>query len=335
MKGINPKQKVAILRILRDAREPIGSSTIAEEIRAYGYELSGRTIRLYLNEMELEGLVSSARRGRDGGRTITSMGYEEIRNALVTERVGFVASKVDELACQITFDPILRTGLIVLNVTSFDETCLSKAIQEIMPVFNANLGVGKFVAFAREGERIGSYSVPEGKVALGTICSVTINGILLSARIPTVSRFGGVLELHDWKPVRFTDVIYYSGTSLDPLEIFIKGQLTHVRQAARTGHGRIGASFREVPTATLAQVDRIRRQLDEIGLGEILLVGKPNQSLLEFPVEEGRTGIIVTGGMNPAAAIEESGIPTTNYALSTLYEYERMIHYTKLERYIG
>lgn len=334
LKEINPKQKVAILRILRDAREPVGSSTIAEEIKTYGFEFSGRTIRLYLNEMEREGLVTPARRGRDGGRTITHQGYEEIRTALVTERVGFVASKVDGLACQITLDPLKRTGLIVLNITCFDTFHLSKAMQEIIPVFEANLGVGRYVAFAREGERIGGYCVPPGKAAIGTICSVTINGILLSARIPTVSRFGGVLEIHDNRPVRFTDVIYYNGTSLDPLEIFIKGKLTHVREAARTGHGRIGASFREIPTAALPQVERIRKQLDEIGLGEIMMVGKPNQSLLEFPVEEGRTGMIVTGGMNPAAAVEEAGIPTSNYALSTLYEFEKLIHYSKLERFI-
>ncbi|MGC9327543.1 MAG: NrpR regulatory domain-containing protein, partial [Candidatus Hinthialibacter sp.] len=266
---------------------------------------------------------------------ITHQGYEEIRTALVTERVGFVASKVDELACQITLDPVMRTGLIVLNITSFDTFHLSKAVQEIIPVFEANLGVGRYVAFAREGERLGGYCVPPGKAAIGTICSVTINGVLLSARVPTVSRFGGVLEIHENRPVRFTDVIYYSGTSLDPLEIFIKGKLTHVREAAKTGHGRIGASFREIPTAALNQVERIRKQLDEIGLGEIMTIGKPNQSLLEFPVEEGRTGMIVTGGMNPAAAVEEAGIPTRNYALSTLYEFEKLIHYSKLERFIS
>lgn len=325
---------MAILRILRDAREPIGSAIIAEEIKAYGFDLSGRTIRLYLNEMEREQLVTPARRGRDGGRTITHQGYEEIRNALVAERVGFVASKVDELACQITFDPATSTGLIVLNITCFDIFHLPRAAREMIPVFDANLSVGKYIAVAREGERIGSYCVPAGKAAVGTICSVTINGILLGARIPTVSRFGGVLEINHNRPVRFTDVIYYGGTSLDPLEIFIKGKLTRVREAAQTGHGRIGASFREVPTSTIAQVDRIRRQLDGIGLGEILSIGKPNQSLLEFPVDEGRTGMIVAGGLNPAAAVEEAGIPTSNYALSTLFEYEKLIHYTKLERFV-
>jgi repressor of nif and glnA expression len=42
----------------------------------------------------------------------------------------------------------------------------------------------------------------------------------------------------------------------------------------------------------------------------------------------------VAGGLNPAAAVEEAGIPTSNYALSTLFEYEKLTHYTKLERFV-
>ncbi len=334
MKEINPKQKVAILRILRDATEPIGSAAIAEELEAFGYELSGRTIRLYLQEMEHDGLVTPARRGRDGGRTITEKGYEEIHNALVSDRVGFMASKVDELACKTTFDPVTRKGLIVLNLTTIDAINLTPAVREMIRVFDAGMGMGQFVAFARGGERLGSFYVPPGKIGIGTVCSVTINGILLTARIPAVSCFGGVLEINDRTPVRFTDVIYYNGTSLDPLEIFIKGGLTSVRNVARTGHGSIGASLREIPTASLAETKRIRDQLEEIGLGGILLLGKPNQSILEFPIEEGRTGMIVTGGLNPTAAIEEAGIPTQNFALSTLIEFEKLIHYKEMAHQI-
>ncbi len=330
MKDINPKQKVAILRILRDAREPIGSSTIAEEIKSYGFELSGRTIRLYLQEMERDGLVTPARRGREGGRTITHLGYEEIRDALVTDRVGFMASKVDELACQTNFNPNTRSGLIVLNVTTLDEIHLTSAVREMVPVFNTGMGMGEYVMFARAGERLGSFYVPPGKVGIGTVCSVTINGILLSTRIPTFSCFGGVLEVNEGRPVRFTDVIYYNGTSLDPLEIFIKGGLTSVREVARTGHGRIGASLREIPTVAVNETEKIRSQLDEIGLGGILLMGKPNQSMLEFTIEEGRTGLIITGGLNPTAAIEEAGIPTSNYALCSLVDFSQLIHYKEL-----
>jgi repressor of nif and glnA expression len=59
-----------------------------------------------------------------------------------------------------------------------------------------------------------------------------------------------------------------------------------VRQAAATGNGRIGASFREVPTTALGHVAQLLRRLRRMGLGDDLLLGKPNKPLLDFPVHE-------------------------------------------------
>lgn len=330
MKDINPKQKVAILRILRDAREPIGSAAIADELRTYGFDLSGRTIRLYLQKMEEDGFVTSARRGREGGRSITPLGQEEIHDALVTDRVGFMASKVDELAYQVTFDLAAKKGVIVLNLTLIDAVTLPSAVRCMIPIFEAGMGMGEYVTVIQEGEQLGEFYVPAGKVGIGTVCSVTLNGILLNSGIPVVSLFGGVLEIDEERPARFTDVIHYAGTSLDPLEIFIKGKLTSVRDVARSGHGRIGCSFREVPSVSLPQVRKIRRQMQDIKLDGIMMMGKPNQALLGFPVEEGRSAFVVTGGLNPTSAIEEAGISTTNHALCTMFEFENLFHYSKL-----
>jgi len=290
---------------------------------------------LYLQELEKDGLVEEARRGRDGGRGITPLGVEEIRDAQVVERVGFTAAKVDSLACRVTFDLTSHKGLIVLNVSVVDQECLERAVYEMIPVFKAGLGMGNYAAIARAGETLGNYTIPPGKVGIGTVCSVTLNGVLLNARIPALSRFGGVLETSQGKPARFTDVIYYEWSSLDPLEIFIKGGLTSVRKAVTAGLGRIGASFREVPSAVISETQNLHHRLEQIGLGGILLMGKPNQPLLDFPVQEGRTGIIVTGGLNPIAAVEESGISTHNIALCTLYPFERLVHYSRLlDRYL-
>lgn len=329
-KDINNRQIVAILSILRDAIEPIGSVAIANEIHNYGFDLSGRTIRLYLQEMEKEGLVSSARRGRDGGRIITSRGLDEIRAASVKDRLGLTASKVDMLACQCTFDPNTRKGIIVINISLIDRPLIHSAVREMMPVFKAGLGMGEFVYIAHAGERVGEFIIPPGKIGIGTVCSVTINGILLHACIPTVSKFGGVLEFQDKQPVRFTDVIFYDGTSLDPLVVFIKGGLTSVRSAARTGNGRIGAGFREIPTVALKEAEQLFQKLHEIGLGGEMVVGRPHHSLLDFPVEEGRTGLIINGGLNPTAAIEEAGIQTENHALCTMFDFEKMMHYSEM-----
>jgi len=326
---IHQKQKIAILRVLRDYGRPIGSANIAREIEASGFYLSDRTIRLYLQDMERDGLVAHARRGRHGGRTITELGIGEIKDALVMERVGFTAAKVDTLAWKISFDLASKSGLVVLNVSLIHEFCLKAAINEMIPVFKAGLSMGEYLYIGHPGEEIGEFQIPSGYAAIGTVCSVTLNGVLLSARIPTDSRFGGVLEVQDGHPIRFTDVIYYDGTSLDPLEIFIKGGLTSVREAVRTGHGRIGVSFREVPTAAMGDVEKLLRRMDQVGLGGILMMGRPSQPLLDFPVHEGRTGILVKGGLNPLAAVEEAGMPTTNFALCTLFEFQQLIHYSE------
>ncbi len=334
MVEIKPKLKVAILRILRDTPQLVSSGTIAEQLHANGFDLSPRTVRLYLEEMEHNGLVENAKRGRSGGREITSLGKKEIRDAIVNSRVGFMTAKVDDLAYRVTFDPSTRSGLIVLNLTFVDRVNLPAAIHHIIPVFEAGLGMGSLTCLANEGDRLGDYLIPPGKVGIGTVCSVTLNGVLLNSGIPTVSIFGGVLEIDKGIPARFTDVIHYNGTSLDPLEIFIKGKLTHVREAARMGRGRIGASFREIPTSAAGKVQSIRNQLKDLGLEGILLLGKPNQTLLEFPVEEGRTGMIVAGGLNPASAIEEAGIFSEQIALGTLFEYQQLIHFKKLQTLI-
>ena len=199
------------------------------------------------------------------------------------------------------------------------------------PVFEKNLGMGQYLIVASGGGKIGDFEIPKGKVAIGTICSVIINGILIHGGIPVTSKFGGLLEIYQGTPYRFTEIIHYDGSSLDPLEIFIKGKMTNVTGAVQKGIGHIGASFREIPSAAIPQVRKLVKQLEAIGLGAIIAVGKPNQPLLDIPVGEGRAGIIVAGGLNPMAAVEESGIPTENLAMGALLDFSELIPFNDLK----
>ena len=74
------------------------------------------------------------------------------------------------------------------------------------------------MAVASEGEKLGDVVIPGGMVGFATVCSVTINGVLLKSGVPTESKFGGVLEVRDSKPRRFVAIINYGGTTLDPSE---------------------------------------------------------------------------------------------------------------------
>lgn len=327
MKFFDPKKKLAVLRALRNAARPLGGARVARELQAFGLNLKPRTLRLYLEHLEDEGLVESA---GQRGRQVTARGIEELKRGSVTDRVGFTAARVDALAYQTTFRLATCSGRIVVNASIVNESDLPMVMAAMGEVLGASLGMGKYVSITAAGQMLGDLQAGVGRVIVATVCSVTINAILLGAGIPVVSRFGGVLELEQGRPARFTDVIHYDGTSLDPLEIFIKGRLTSVTQAARTGNGRIGASFREIPTAAVPEVERIARRLDRIGLNGILMLGRRNQPLLEFPVQEGRTGMIVAGGLNAIAAVEEAGIPVTSYAMHSLVDFDCLVPFDRI-----
>lgn len=320
---------VAILRLLRDSPGPIGSERIAEELLLAGMDLSERTIRNYLAQADALGWTENLGRR---GRRITEQGVREVEGALVIDKVGFVASRVDELAYQMTFNPHTLKGKVILNVSTIGAENLEPAIAAMQEVFEANLGMGSLVTLAAGGAVLGGFRVPRGQVAIGTVCTVSINGILLHASIATTSRFGGLLEIEDMQPKRFTQIINYDGSSLDPLEIFIRGRMTSVARAARTGSGMLGASFREVPVVALQEVRRLVALSEKVGLGSVLAIGSPNQPLLDIPVTPGRVGLVLYGGLNTVAAIAEAGIDVTNKAMSTLCDFEELVDYRELPR---
>jgi len=321
------KRVVAILRALHDAGRSLGASRLARDLETMGIDMSQRSVRYYLAMLDREGFTQG--RGKRG-REITPLGEQELASSSVADKVGLISSKVDELSYQMTFQPRRARGTIILNISTVPAGRIADAVREMRAVFDAGLGMGGLVAVGRPGEVLGRFRVPADRVAIGTVCSVTLNGILLSAGIPTVSRFGGLLEVDQGQPTRFTEMIYYDGSSLDPLEVFISGRMTSVRQAASTGHGVIGASFREIPAVAVPAVRKIAAKLDQLGLGGLITVGKPNRALLDIPVHEGRAGLVVMGGLNPLAAVQEAGIETSNKALTGLFEYERLVPYAQL-----
>lgn len=321
------KKKLAILRILREAERSMGSSEITEQLQAMGYEVSERTVRFYLHAMDAEGLTE--KRGKKG-RIITARGFEEFANARVIEKVGFFAAKIDQMTYRMKFDLKNREGTVVVNMSVIDRKQLREAIPFVCCVFSEGYAMGRLVTLFEPGERIGEITIPEDRIGIGTVCSITVNGVLLQHSIPTASRFGGLLELRGKRPIRFVEIINYDGTSLDPLEIFIRSGMTNYLGATETGNGRIGASFREVPADSRERVVELAGELEKIGLGGFLNIGWPGQPLLQIPVSEGRIGAIVIGGLNPVAILEEKGIKIYSRAMAGLVDYRKLFSYEEL-----
>lgn len=327
MNKLSRQKLLSILQVLQEHDTPLCSSKIVLEIQKFGVVMSERTVRHYLKQTDQDKLTENF--GRKG-RMITPKGVEELKSAFIFEKVGFVAAKIDTLTYEMDFSLQKSMGSIILNLTTFHKQYLYKAFKQIKSVFQAELGMGRYMIIGYPGTALGNIKTDADKITIGTVCSVTINGILLKNGIYTTSRFGGLLEISKGKPIRFVEIINYDGTSIDPLEIFIKGGMTSVKNVILTGKGKIGASFREFPSIALDKVEKIKKKLDEIGLNGILMIGRPGRPLLDIPVPEGRTGMIVAGGLNPVAAVEETGIPTKNTAMKLFFNFNKMTLYTDI-----
>ena len=166
--------------------------------------------------------------------------------------------------------------------------------------------------------------MPEGKTGMATVCGLVINGALLKAGIPMDSRFGGILQLKKGKPWRFTEIIDYGGTSLDPSEIFISSRMTSVGKVVENGEGKILANFREIPAMCLPLAKKIFSELDKVGIDGLLAVGETGKPLCEIPVGLNKVGLVLVGGLNPVAAAVESGIEVTNKAMSGLMDFKEL-----------
>ncbi len=321
------RKTIAIMKTLRDSPEPLGARVIAQSLKDHGIELGERAVRYHLKLMDERGFTENM--GRDG-RSITKLGLEELQSALVSDKVGFVASKIELLAYKTDFDPDKRQGRVPVNISFFPERQFRKAIEVMKGVFRAGICVSDLIAVAHQGEKLGGIVVPRGKIGLATVCSVIINGALLKAGVPMDSRFGGILQMKNHRPFRFVELIQYSGTSLDPSEIYIASRMTSVGPVARKGEGRILGNFREIPAICQPLTEKVIGRLKEANLGGVLMMGEVSKPLCAVPVELNKVGMILTGGLNPVAAAVESGIEVDNHAMSTVMEYERLIEFKEV-----
>ncbi|MFC1962764.1 DUF128 domain-containing protein [Chloroflexota bacterium] len=313
------RKVISILRILSESSKPLGATVIAHHLKDYGFELSERAVRYHLKLMDERHLTKLV--GRDG-RVITEQGVEELKSALVQDKVGFAISRIELLAFRTDFDYERRRGLIPVNVSLFHKEKFNKALHAMKPAFENGLCVSDLVAVAQEGEMLGEFIVPEGRTGFATVCSVVINGVLLKAGVPMDSRFGGILQVRNHKPFRFVELIHYAGSSLDPSEVFIRARMTAVVEAARNGNGKVLANFREIPAMCRGIAEGVVAGLGEAGFGGLLIMGNTSEPVCEVSVEPNRIGMILLGGLNPIAAAEETGIESENKAMSTVMEYK-------------
>ncbi len=243
----------------------------------------------------------------------------------------FITSRIENMMYEVTFDPAKRKGSIIVNISIVSEPDFKRVIGLIKQAMHSGLSVSPYIKIIYPGERIGNIRMEKGKIGIATACSITIDGVLLKAGVPVKPKFGGVVEIHEGSPLRFTDILTYESTTIDPLDVLMSQELTSVTEMVNTGSGKILANLREAPMAARDTIEQVLDSLVEAGFSCILEVGEPNNDILGVQVGRDKIGIAVIGGTNPMVLVQEQGIEINTQEMSILLDIEEMVHIDELK----
>ena len=136
------RKRTNILRILDEAGRPLGGTKIARLLREAGIDLKQRMVRNYLETLDASGqTVNLGRRGR----RITDLGRQELSQAVIIDKVGFIDARADDLAFRMSLDLTRRTGTVIVNISTVPADQLRVAKIVAARAMNAGLGMGRLV----------------------------------------------------------------------------------------------------------------------------------------------------------------------------------------------
>ena len=284
---------IEILRILSAQDKPTGSKLIADELKNKGFNLGERAVRYHMQILDEKGYTE---RMGYSGRQITDLGREKLEKGLIYDQVDFIHSKFEEMIYLTDFNYMTQSGNVVVNTsTIYNE----ESINIMKEIFESGLSVSPYVNLKRVRNR--------DEIEVTTLCGTTIDGILLNEGIPSQLQYGGLLEIRNHHPEKFTELISYKKTSLTPLDAFANSNLTSVLDVITMGEGVIPANFRLIPGIGRQKTIQILNKLDKIGIGGVIDISHEGEDILGIPVPDGMVGIAIVGGITPFCAIKELG----------------------------
>ena len=229
------------------------------------------------------------------------------------EKISLVLSKSLNLIQQVNFDVEKQKGDIIANISYVDKDNIDRALSIMEDTYNSN------PKFINPYYKLVEHPEKDDMVGIATICSLSIDGILINNGIMSNPTYSGLLELTE--PPLFIDLISYNGTTLDPHKIFLSKNMTSI--TGGDGPSKILASVKEIPYVARDHAVELLEILNNIGFS-IYKIGKPREFVYNSKVENYNFGVITGGGLNSIGAVKESGVPIQVKALEKLMPFEKM-----------
>ncbi len=227
-------------------------------------------------------------------------------------KLPFLLSKSWNLIQQVNFDIEKQKGDIIANISYLNKENLDDALEIMENTYNDN------PKYINPYYRLVKHPNDDDKIGIATICSLSIDGILINNGIMSNPKYSGLLELTE--PPLFIDMISYNGTTLDPHKIFLSKNMTSI-----TGEGpnKILASVKEIPYISRDYAVHLLEILNNIGFS-IYKIGKPRELVYNSKVDNYNFGVITGGGLNSIGAVKEKGIEIEVKAIEKLISFEKM-----------
>ncbi len=227
-------------------------------------------------------------------------------------KLPFLLSKSWNLIQQVDFDIEKQKGDIMANVSYLNKENLDDALKIMEDTYNDNPKyINPYYTLVEHPE-------DEDKTGIATVCSLSIDGILIKNGIMSNPKYSGLLELTE--PPLFIDMISYNGTTLDPHKIFLSKNMTSI---TGTGPNKILASVKEIPYISRDYAVHLLEILNNIGFS-IYKIGKPRELVYNSKVGNYNFGVITGGGLNSIGAVKEKGIDIEVKAIEKLIPFEKM-----------
>lgn len=228
-------------------------------------------------------------------------------------KIPFLLSKSWNLIQQVNFDVEKKKGEIIANVSYLNKDQLDDAMTIMEDTYNSN------PKYINPYYKLINHPSDDDKIGIATICSLSIDGLLINNGIMSNPIYGGLLELTE--PPLFIDLISYSGTTVDPHKIFLSKNMTSI--SANIGTKKILASFKEIPYIARDYAVYLLDILKNTGFS-IYKIGKPREVTYNAKADNYNFGIVAGSGLNTIGAIKEKGIDIEVKAIEKLIPFEEM-----------
>ena len=224
-------------------------------------------------------------------------------------KISFLLSNSWNLIQQVNFDTEKRKGKIIANISYINKEELDKALQIMSDAYNEN------PKYINPYYKLLNHPTNPKKIGIATICSLSVDGILINNGIMSNPKYGGLLEIS--QPPLFTDLISYNGSTVDPHKIFISKNMTDIKK------NKILASFKEIPYISREYAVYLLDILDKTGFS-IYKIGKPREVIYNAKADNYNFGIVAGSGLNSIASVKEHGIDINVKAIEKLIDFEDM-----------